>query len=303
MKKAILVAIIGAFAVSVNAGDWGGKDVVGPKVPIGCPDTSGYVDIGYDTDYLYKGYRFYTDSTHLGAGYTFESVVPVTLSVNHISATRIFDNAGVPTGGLMGSAGRIENSITEVGVSAQVASVAGVDVTLGYTHRFYSGVPVAGGGVSSNGELNLGLSKDLDFVRVHFDLYYNLNTPESWNVTAPGVKDDSESWFWDLGVDKTIGLTDNVSLALGAGVTYADNYWGGSLAGAPSFTPRASGWNSYYVRVGLPIELNCAATLTPYIAYSGAPDGFLMDGAPVGGSSGQPQSDIFYGGVSLNVKF
>ena len=298
MKKALLVAIIGVFAISANAGDWGGKAPKAPKAIIGCPDTSGYVSVGYGTDYIYKGYRFFQDSTNLGAGYTFESVVPVTLSVNHIQNTRQFRNGGLPTGGVASQ--RAHTSITELGLNAQVASVAGVDVSLGYTHRFYHGSPAALK-FNSNGEFSLGLAKDLGFATAHFDLFYNTDAPNSWNVLPLGVADDSGSWFWDLGLDKSIGITDNVSVVLSGGVTYADNYWGGSLAGTSA---HASGWNSYYLRVALPIELNCAATLTPYIGYNGAPDGFLMDGAPLGDSSfAQGQSDILHAGINLTVKF
>lgn len=298
MKKAILVAIIGAFAVSVNAGDWGGK-AVAPKAPIaGCPDTSGYVTVGYGTDYIYKGYRLYTDAVNLGVGYTFESVVPVTLSVNHISETRAFQSSGAGTGGIASAIG--ETSITELGLSAQVASVAGLDVSLGYVQRFYHGVPTAfGGGVNSSGELGLGIAKDLGFARAHFDLFYNINAPNSYNTGNL----DRGAWFWDLGLDKEIGLTENVSLVIGAGVTYADNYWGNGPALGGN-TPHSSGWNNYYARVSLPIQLNCAATLTPYIGYNGAPEGWLMDGAPGGDSNFfLPQSDILSAGISLTVKF
>ena len=294
MKKAILVAIIGAISLSVNAGDWGGGKGVAPKAPkavIGCPDTSGYVTVGYMTDYIYKGYRFNTDTVLAGVGYTFESVVPVTVFANHYAATGPRNAAGWSGGRLSG----VQDAL-EIGASALVASAGGVDVTLGYTHRFYTG-GVAALAAHSFGELNLGLAKDLGFARAHFDLYYSLGSPNALNLLA---NQDSGAWFWDLGLDKEIGLTDNISLVLSGGVTYADNYWGG---GNPN-TNHSSGWNNYYLRASLPIQINCAATLTPYIAYDGAPDGFLMDGAPLGDSSylGQ-QSDILSAGVSLTVKF
>jgi len=310
MKKALLVAIIGVFAISANAGDWGGKNPKGPKVPIiaGCPDTSGYVSVGYGSDYIYKGYRGFQDHTEFGVGYTFESVVPITVSANHISNLRDTRSNGTITGGVGTLFG--VDSITELGISAQVASVAGFDVSLGYTHRFYhGGLSVIGTpSFSSNGEISLGVSKDLGFATAHFDLFYNLNAPSSWNDPIFGaVADAGGAWFWDLGLDKSIGITDNISLVLGAGVTYADNYWGAAtntiafLGGGNAGT---SGWNNYYLRASLPIELNCAATITPYVGYSGAPDGFLMDGAVAGDSSfGQGQSDILHAGISLTVKF
>ncbi|MCK5923137.1 MAG: hypothetical protein KAG66_19515 [Methylococcales bacterium] len=62
--------------------------------------------------------------------------------------------------------------------------------------------------------------------------------------------------------------------------------------------------SNYYLRAALPIKINCAATLTPYIGYSGAPDVFLMDGIQDGGRTAfQDQSDILHGGISLEVRF
>ena len=313
MRKAILVAIIGAISLNVNAGDWGGgKGVVsqGPKDMIGCPDTSGYVTVEYMTDYIYKGYRFNTDTVLAGVGYTFESVVPVTVFANHYGATGPRDAAGLSGGRLLGI-----SDVTEVGISGQVANVGGVDVVLGYTQRFYSGRTALNGIPSSNGEINLGLSKDLGFARAHFDLFYNLNAPNSWNgLPVPAVSNDSGAWFWDFGLDKSFEITDNIDLVLSGGITYADNYWGPNplpfrttqtspiVAG---YASRSSGWNNYYLRASLPIEINCAATLTPYIGYSGAPDGFLMDGAAYGDSGAifGSQSDILHAGVNLTVKF
>ncbi|MCH1409226.1 MAG: hypothetical protein L7V87_09360, partial [Verrucomicrobiales bacterium] len=60
------------------------------------------------------------------------------------------------------------------------------------------------------------------------------------------------------------------------------------------------GWNHYYVSAALPIELNCRATLTPYVGYNGGPGGYIADG--INGGL-QNQSDILHGGVSLSVSF
>ena len=96
------------------------------------------------------------------------------------------------------------------------------------------------------------------------------------------------SCFGVMPISSTVGITDGISLVLGAGVAYSDDYWG------------PSGWNHYFANASLPIELNCRATLTPYIGYLGAPDGWVVDGIF---SNGQPQSDILHGGVALTVSF
>ena len=97
-------------------------------------------------------------------------------------------------------------------------------------------------------------------------------------------------WYHQAGIEKSFGLTDSVSLVLGAGVGYSDGYFGGS------------GWNHYYATASLPIALNCRTTLTPYIGYNGAPDTWIADGITIG-SVGVAQSDILHGGVTLSVSF
>ena len=54
-----------------------------------------------------------------------------------------------------------------------------------------------------------------------------------------------------------------------------------------------SGFNNFFARLDLPIQLTSSATLTPYIATSVAID-WLEDAG---------ESDYFWGGVSLSVDF
>ncbi len=236
MKKAILVAIIGVFAVSVNAGDWGGKEVVQDKVIVGCPDTSGSVTVGYMTDYILHGYRINRDTVMLDANYTFESVVPITLGVSHYAGINDFNPAW----------GAIDE--TDVYLSAVVAEVAGFSVIADYTHRFFpSSFNGAGLALGSIAELGLTLRGDIGFADLIIGSDYAINPFAGGN-----------GWVHRAGVEKSIGITDSVDLVLSATVGYHDGYF---LNG--------SGWSNYNLGVALPISLNCNATLTPYLGYNG----------------------------------
>jgi hypothetical protein len=273
MKKAILVTAIGAMTLSVNAGDWG-KAPVG-KAPIEeCVDLGGEISVGYMSDYVFYGVQFAGDSIWTDVNYTFDGLaVPITIGAFYLNG--INEDSTLPNG----------NAYDELDlyVSAALGSFAGFDVSVGYTHFLFPEVrstlgPVAAGGY---GELALDVTRSLGFVDLAFEANYAMG----------GF---ANGWYYQLGFEKSFGLTDNISLVLGTGVGYSDNYFS---ALAPTTD---SGWNHYYVTASLPIVLNCRTTLTPYIGYSGAPDTWVADGI-VG--SNAPQSDILHGGVTLSVTF
>ncbi len=276
MKKAILVAIIGAMTLGVNAGDWG-KAPIAPKAPIEeCYDIGGEISSGYMTDYIFYGVRFARDSVWTDVNYTFDNlIVPINIGAWYLNGIK-------PTG----------TTVDELDLyaSAELGTFAGFDASLGYVHYFF---PESG--ASSYGEVGLDITRSLGFV----DLLWESNYAFS------GRGGGSGGWYHQAGLEKTFGITDAVSLVLGAGVGYSDGYYGpGTVYGGlvpNAFTPRDSGWNHYYITASLPIELNCRATLTPYIGYNGGPDTWIVDGINAG--VGGPQSDILHGGVSLSVSF
>ena len=101
-------------------------------------------------------------------------------------------------------------------------------------------------------------------------------------------------------MDKSICITDCLSLDLSAAVLHTDNVWNAAV----NNTNQSSGWNSYYLEAALPINVGRCATLTPYIGYNGTPDGWVGDGV-VGYTDGgnQNENDVFLGGVRFNFQF
>jgi hypothetical protein len=266
MKRILLPVALLSLGTCLQAGTWGGKTPV-PKAPIEeCLDLGGEVSVGYETDYIFRGVRFARDSVRADVNYTFEGLMlPLTVGTTYLN-------------GINGAALGAGFDQLDLYARAGLGSFAGFDAFLGYTHRtfpeFRSNFSPFGG----FGEINFGVSYGLGFA----DLVFGTNYAFGGGGLAPS------GWFHQLGIQRTLELTDTVGLALGAGVAYSDGYWIGS------------GWNHYYLTAGLPISLNCRTTLTPYIGYTGGPNTWVVDGI-IGAN--EPQSDILHGGVSLMVTF
>lgn len=258
MKKAILVATIGAMTLGVNAGDWGKAPV--DKTPIEeCVDLGGEISAGYMTDYVFYGVRMANDSVWTDVNYTFDGLaVPITVGAWYLNG--INDGNGLANG--IG-AGYDE---LDLYASAALGTFAGFDVALGYTHyvfpEFRSNQNAGTDG--GYGEVGLDITRSLGFV----DLAFQSNYAMGGNGTFGG-------WYHQIGVEKSFELTDMISLVLGTGIGYSDDYYS---AFASTGGASRSGWNAYYVSASLPIQLNCRTTVTPYIGYNGAPDGFIADG-------------------------
>lgn len=289
MKSLIIIPTLLALVISAQAGDWGKAPVDKAPVVEECLDLGAVIHTGYQTHYLYKGYLFGQDAVTSGVHYRFEGLgLPVTASMQYtnVAAGAILTNA--------------TNDDLSLALRADLPSFAGFDASLGYVYHFYPEDTTNRLYPSSQGELGLHLSRDLQVAVLKFDLFYNNSLPNAWNGMIPGgANNDSGVWYWELGLEREFDVLGH-GLVLGGGVAYADNYWGRG----PNFRNggRSSGWNHYYLEASLPVELNCRTTLTPYIGFVGAPDSWLMDGMPNWlGLSGQ--SDIFHGGVNLSVSF
>lgn len=273
MKKAILVAIIGAMTLGVNAGDWG-KAPVPAKAPIEeCVDIGGSISAGYMSDYMFYGYRFARDSVWTDVNYTFDNfIVPINVGawyLNGIGGTPGFDEL-------------------DLYIGAELGTVAGFDVSLGYVYYFYP----ESAGVGSYGELGLDLSRSLGFVDFAWESNYGM-----FGRTG----DTGGGWYHQASLSKEFGITDSVSLVLSGGAGFSDGYFSAVYAGYAG--PRGNGFNHYFVTAELPIALNCRATLTPYISYSGTPTGSVMNIDTEAQFVPGAASDVLSGGVSLSVSF
>ncbi len=259
MKKTILIALMAALTLGVNAGDWG-KAPIG-KAPIeDCIDIGGEISVGYMTDYYYHGIAIAEDSVWADVNYTFDGLaVPVTVGVWYLNG--IHSN----------TAGPFFDQL-DLYASADLGTFAGFDVSLGYTHHFYPEIGGVGfSGLGSNGEIGLEVRRSLGFVDFVAETNYLLD------ILGAG----GSGWYHQAGLEKSIGLTDNISLVLAGAVGYLDVQSG-------------HGWSHYNLTASLPIQLNCRTTLTPYVGYFDA----LLSNFAQNGADGN-----VHAGVSVSVTF
>ncbi len=278
MKKAILVATIGAMTLGVNAGDWG-KAPVG-KAPIEeCIDLGGTIAVGYMSDYIFYGERFAESSVWGSVAYTFDGLaVPITIGAWYLNG--IDTSAPVLVNNGLGAA----YDKLDLYASAALGTFAGFDVSVVYTRFEFPEF-----GAPGQNEFGLDVTRSLGFVDLALEANYNADVFDG----GLGI---SGGWYYQAGISKTLGITDNIGLVLGAGVGYSDNYF------ATGFADN-TGWNHWYLSASLPIQLNCRTTLTPYIGYNGGGNGWIINDASNPVSPLISGEDVLHGGVSLSVTF
>ncbi len=269
MKKAILVATIGAMTLGGNAGDWG-KAPVG-KAPIeDCVDIGGQISAGYMTDYYFRGMQAAEDSVWVDVNYTFDGLaVPVTVGVMYLNGIH-----------------QAEFDQLNLYVSAAIGTFFGFETSLGYAYHLD---PETTDTYFDFGEVKLDARRNLGFA--------DLVIGTSYTTNANGNQFANRGWYHHASLEKSIGLTDNISLVLAGGVGYLDG--GNETDGAYQ---NGTGWNHYYARASFPIELNCRATLTPYVEYHNRGSGLETDEYYGGGGSGVEDNNIS-AGVALSVTF
>lgn len=270
LTKTIAFSALLAGSISV-AGDWG-KSPTG-KTPIEeCVDLGGEISVGYESDYIFYGVLYAGDSVWTDMNHTYEGLpLPLTMGVWYLN-------------GINGPGSGYDEF--DAYLYTTLDGVAGFEVSFGYYHyvftEYRSNVFPNGG----YGEVFVDVARSLGFVDVTYGL-----------IEATGGAGSARGWYHEIGVEKTIELSDSAGLILGSGVGYTDNYYDTVLYGST----RDSGWNHYYLKASLPIYLNGRTTLTPYVGYNGAPDTWIADGIDAGVEG--PQTDILHGGVALTVIF
>ena len=299
--KLLLATLVGAVALNgAVAGEYCPPAEQSDKCPVECcEDANGYVGVSYMSDYIFRGVRHARDTVGAHASYTIDACcIPVTLGVNH------FTSLSSDTVNYLGANGDHTNLFAEAGLP----SLCGFDLKLRYDHYLYPNLrqPNNGNTVGdSHGQLGLTVARDIWCGMVlSYTGAYDFNTPAYYaglnNNGQPGILpnvEDNGAWIHTVRLDKSICITDCISLDLSGGVLYTDNVWPGG-----SGAVRSAGWNNYFVEAALPIAVGRCAVLTPYIGYNGTPDGWLADDI-FNGIPGANRNDVFHGGVRLGVQF
>ena len=258
-----IFALVGLLTTGAIAGDWGKAPI--PKAPIEeCYDLGGSISTGYATDFVFQGARHARDTVWVDTNYTFSNLaLPVTLGATYYNFTE-------------GSfANGIFDDFLHVYAKANTGTHAGFDTALSYNHVFFP----EGSSISSQAVIMFDVRRSLgivDFVG---------GTSYSAGGTISG------GWYHHAGLEKTFEISDTMSLVVGGGAGYSDNYWVHLLN---------TGWAHYYAKASLPIQLNCRTTLTPYIGYNGGINAEFNSADTLFSAGG---GDVLHGGVSLSVSF
>ncbi|NNE90322.1 MAG: hypothetical protein HKN23_01620 [Verrucomicrobiales bacterium] len=243
MKKQLLT--LAAVAGMLTSQVVQAGDPVVDKMPVEEP-LGATISTGYMTNYIFYGVDFGEDGIWTGIDYTLNMLpIPVDVGVWYIN----------PVSG--------PGNDDELDLYASVAgpSFAGFDTSLAFTAFLF---PESGGGETY--EVSLGVGRSLGIVDLAASAHYDF---------------EIEGWYFDAGVEKALGLTDNVDLVVSAGISYQNDYYS---AGGD--------WNHVWVQASFPIALRSNVTLEPYVAGL-----FALDAIE------DIQDDIVHGGVSLSVSF
>lgn len=257
---------------AAQAGEYlvGSKNPLGEKLPIEeCIDIGAEITAGYLTDHDVHGLRVNRDAVHIDVNYTFDSFVPLTFGVAHVS--------GIDAVFPFGTAGPLD--LTDFYLQSELATIGGFDLSLRYLHRLVNFTGLPGLDISYD-EIGLELRRDFGFADLILASNLGLDSRNSFFNAGGG-----DGWVHTAGLEKTIPLCGKSDLVLGGEVGYHDGFY--------FSVPSSSGWSHYSVKASLPVKLNCRTTVTPFIEYTGVQQWGVYF----------RQGDALHGGVSVNVSF
>jgi hypothetical protein len=139
-----------------------------------------------------------------------------------------------------------------------------VNLTAGFTYYDY----IDGSSLSAQYEPSFSISTNNLPVDLYATYFYDFEV---------------DGTYLEAGMSKTVKINDKISAVAGAAIGYNLGY-----------NTQEDGWNHVGVKLALPISLTKTATLTPYVAGNFALD--ATEGAFA-------EDNLFFGGVSLDVKF
>lgn len=270
MKKAILVAIIGALTLGVNAGDWGKAPVYDDKTPVESLDFSGEATVGYDTRYLYRGLWFGNDVAWGDVSISKELTPNLTWSAN-VFYIDVLSNA-------------LSYSEANLGTGLAYDSNIGT-FSVGFLfYKFFDGFagnsPGVGPGAQQDAsEVNIGYSREL-----FAGITASALAAYDFRISA---------MYFEGGLSKSWVLTDTIGLELSGALGYGLNdYYSQTLSG-----DARDGITHGLVSLALPIAITDNATFSPHISAN-----FSGDGRTRGNAASVGDTAVFYG-ASLAIGF
>lgn len=227
------------------------------------------LSVGYDSKYIFRGLDLADNWITTSLDWT----VPLTSTVRFDAGASYGVSADDSfASGLLNQAGinNVDLSFQRLELNAGfVADLGGVELGLGY--RWYNQQGDASAVLEDGHEVGLTVATKAGPLNIGAGAYYDFAI---------------EGWFFEVGVNSEIKLTDRISLVPGANVGYGSDY-SYHIKGAQGI----DGFSHVGLSLALPIKLTKTATLTPFIAGNLPID--ELDGL----------DNQLHGGVSVSVKF
>jgi hypothetical protein len=230
---------------------------------------SGSVTLGYDTDYIYRGFQ-----VHDGVAYA-EDLFTAALDLNFQVSERLTWNFNAWYGNSVAD----ESDYDELDLYTRLLYKVNDSFSFGPSFKYYY-YPVFDGT-----DYDEQFEPGLEFVWVPC-----ANTTVNFGAF---YETESDAFYAELGVSHVFKVSDMVSIVPGALVSYVDR-------DASVFAPSSSDFNHAAIYVKVPIALRSNVTLTPYVAVN-----FPFD--PIDDLTNflvlEDQDEEIYGGVALSVGF
>jgi len=261
------LAILAASSAFTHAGTPAPPPPPPPPEPVSL--WSGSVTVGYDTDYIYRGFEVFD-----GTAYA-RDLVTAALDLNFQVNDRLTWNFNA----WYGNSFETDSSYDELDLYTRLLYKVNDSFSFGPSFKYYY-YPVFDG-TNYDEQFEPGL----EFVwvpcantTVNFGAYYET---------------ESEAFYAELGVSHVFKLNDTFSLVPGAVVSYVDRE-------DSAFAPSSSDFNHAAIYLKAPITLKSNLTITPYVAVN-----FPLDGVDelTGWFPLPDQDEEFYGGVAVSVGF
>lgn len=242
----LMIALVAALPIgNVNAGDYSKAPAVAPPIAAAESPFYGSVSVGYESTYLFRGVDFGDNAPwgSIDVGANIAEGVTLDAGAWYINPTE-------------------RGFVDELDLYAWLSFPMGpLSASIGATWYYFP----EGGGDALEPGITIGYDV-MGYVEISLGYYYDLNADGS---------------YIELGASKSIPITDSVSLEIGGGISYADNYYG------------INSFNHAFVTAGPSISLTERASLDIYIGGN-----FPLDDLADAG-----EDDDIHGGASITVEF
>jgi hypothetical protein len=245
-----------------------------PPPPEPVSPWSGSLTVGYDTDYIYRGFQVVDGDFNYA-----EDLVSVALDLNYQINDRLTWNFNA----WYANSFDPDSNYDELDLYTRLLYKVNDSFSFGPSFKYYY-YPVFDNFENIDKQYEPGL----EFVWVPC-----ANTTVNFGAF---YETESDAFYLELGANHVFKINDTFSLVPGAVISYIDRE-------TSPFAPSSSDFNHAAIYLKAPITLKSNMTLTPYVAVNFPLDGIDELTDYTFGTGVRRQDEEFYAGVALSVGF